>query len=35
MFHKLPSEIRAEDAELFKLLQIEQRGKPPETDGDT
>jgi hypothetical protein len=32
MFHKLPSEIEAEDAYLLKLLRIEALGKPPEPE---
>jgi hypothetical protein len=27
-FHKLPSEILAEDASLFQMLAIVERGKP-------
>jgi hypothetical protein len=28
-FHKLPSEVYAESADLLRLLKIEQLGKPP------
>ena len=31
-FHKLPSEILAEDAQLLQLLQIRDRGNPPQPD---
>lgn len=34
MFHKLPSEVEAEDAYLMKLLKIEALGKPSEPEGD-
>lgn len=36
MFHKLPSEIRAEDSELLRLLYIEQLGRidPPDAVDD-
>ena len=30
MFHKLPSEVLAEDAYVLKLLKIEAAGHPPE-----
>lgn len=29
-FHCLPSQLYAEDADLFRLVAIEQRGRPPE-----
>lgn len=32
MFHKLPSEVLAEDAEVLKLLKIEALGRPPEPE---
>lgn len=31
-FGCLPSQLLAEDAELLRLVQIEQRGRPPEPD---
>lgn len=31
-FGCLPSQLLAEDAELLRLVQIEQRGRPPEQD---
>lgn len=34
MFHKLPSEIRAEDSELLRLLYIERLGRIESRDGD-
>lgn len=33
-FHKLPSEVLAEDAYLLKLLEIERRGHPEEVEPD-
>lgn len=32
MFHKLPSEVLAEDAWLLKALKIEALGKPPQPE---
>ena len=35
MFHKLPSDVRAEDSELLRLLYIEQLGRiETRDDGD-